>query len=326
VSGRDVLDFAFRHGVLILSLVTGVTALTVLISYVLPETYSASGLVLVERFKSPTLRQNFVRYTSDSVEVMQTELELVKSRAVAEAVVDRLKLEDRPEEEPRGIGRVMAWLAERGMIPKVSRREGLIGSIGDGLSVEHEAPANLLRISFTHPNREYAADVARAVTDTYLEFRLSAFTSNASRFLADQVQKAEEELRRLRNAQTRRTAPAQSGILALQIQALERRYLFFSSKLDEARAEEASDVSLTNVRVVDYPSVPSQPRIPRLFKVLAGFAASVLLALSIAVVREYFDHSVRSSADMDPETGVSVLGSLARVGPLSMRRLVRLRS
>ena len=75
-----------------------------------------------------------------------------------------------------------------------------------------------------------------------------------------------------------------------------------------------------NVQVVDWPSVPVQPRFTRLFLIILAFVAGGVLAVSTALLLDYFDHRVYVPRDVEAHLDVPVLGSVSRLGWLARIR------
>ncbi len=90
----------------------------------------------------------------------------------------------------------------------------------------------------------------------------------------------------------------------------------YRQRYDQAKVDETADVRLINVRVVDYADVPGQPRLSRLLLILLSLPTGLLLALGIAMLREYFDRRVLSPGAAERILGLPELGSV----PLLRRR------
>lgn len=138
------------------------------------------------------------------------------------------------------------------------------------------------------------------------------------------VQLGAERLRRLKDqaeAARRRLETlesSQSGVdaLRLEIAALETDYRDYSKRYEEARMSEVASASLINVSAIDRASVPSRPPNSRLFLLVVAAAGSLLLALMVALLREYFDRRLADPESAEDVLGVPDLGSV----PLLRRR------
>ena len=72
-------------------------------------------------------------------------------------------------------------------------------------------------------------------------------------------------------------------------------------------------MTMVNVRVVDYASQPERPAYSRLFLIGIAIAGGLVLALLIAVVREYFDRRIFRPDLAERILGIPSLGSVPRL-------------
>jgi uncharacterized protein involved in exopolysaccharide biosynthesis len=313
---RDVSAFAFRHARLATAVIVGVTALVALLAYSRPATYASTTLLLVEVSRNPTLRTEVVNETLGFAEAMTSEIELIRSRTVAERVVDGLGL-DRLADPP--VGPLDAWrrgasewLRARGVLAPLDQRESAVRRIQQGIDISQPQLSNLLAVRFASRDAGEAARIAGAVTDAYLELRRLVYRDDTHAFLEARVSETEQELERVLAGLRRQASEADRLLLDVKRRALESSYLFYRERLDRARADQVADVSLLNVRVVDPPRIARAPERSPLSLVLAALPASLVLALGLALVRDYLDPRVHSADDVRSVAGVPVLGSVRR--------------
>ncbi len=324
-SARDLVRFAFRHRRLMLGVISGVTALASLLVYLIPPVYRATSLILVEPGRSPTLRADTVSYPINAEMLVASEIEIVLSRAVAESVVDRLALDQRPVTDTAGrrlSERIKTALHDWGLLTKIGHREGLIRGIQVDLKAKQPARTNLLEITYPADSPEHALEMASEVTEAYLEYHQKIFTDNTSAFLAERVRAAERELNQSRMDRRRETSPPRIEALELREQALEASYLFYMEKLDRAGARDHADASLSNVRIVDYPTLPAKPRFSRLLLIFVALVGSSVLSISVALVADFFDSGVYRPEDLASRIDVPVLGSVRRARRGIRRRIL----
>jgi uncharacterized protein involved in exopolysaccharide biosynthesis len=323
--------FLFKHLRLIsmvVVLVTGVTGL--LVYYVIPQTYWAKGVVLIERGKSPTLRSDLAFVPGDMDSAINSEIEIAQSRGVVEQVVDRLGL-DKREEKVNAFRRISGaftdFLDRVGLLPKVDKRERVIRSVLNNIEVKQPARSDLLSISFAADDPKYATEVSHALIDAYIDKHRAIFTDNTASFFDARLKDTENSLSKLRERLQLETEPSRGDELKLEVKALEAAYLLNRDKRDRARSASTGDESLVNIRVVDYPSVPVRPSLPRLILLLAAFGASLVLAICLALLRGYFDHMVYSPADLPADLDMPLVSSVrqSRAGKLGKVRAVEKR-
>ncbi len=204
---RDLLEFCFKRKNTILGWWLFITLLTGVLVYVYPQGYLAQSAVLVERTKSPMLTPgNFT--APDMAEAMNTEAQIVRSRPVAEVVVDQLGLDapaaqDAPPESAwEAFGSAISRsLVAFGLQDQVSAREAWIETLMLQVSVEPIVDSNVLTVRYSSPDPELAAGIVNAVTDAYIAQRRSLYsTRGASGYFRGRMEKAGEELEKLREA------------------------------------------------------------------------------------------------------------------------------
>ncbi len=328
---RDMALFLFKHLRLISMVVVLVTGVTGLLVYlVIPQTYWAKGVVLIERGKSPTLRSDVAYAPGDLDSTINSEIEIAQSRGVVEQVVDRLGL-DKREEKVNAFRRISEafsdFLDRVGLLPKVDRRERVIRSVLNNIEVKQPARSDLLSISFANDDPQYATVVDHALIDAYIEKHRAVFMDNTASFFEARLKETENSLSKLRERLQLETDPTRGDELKLEVKALEAAYLLYRDKRDRARSAATGDESLVNIRVVDYPSVPIRPFLPRLILILAAFGASLVLAICLALLRGYFDHMVYSPADLPADLDLPLVSSVrqSRAGKLRKVRAVEKR-
>lgn len=118
----------------------------------------------------------------------QTQYELLKSRTLAQRVIQDLRLTEHPQFAER-----MAAMTERaGDTPPTQpdRERALVGSLLEALSIEPVRNSRLVKINFDSPDPQLAARVANAWADGFiasnLERRFQA-TSFASKYLEERL-------------------------------------------------------------------------------------------------------------------------------------------
>lgn len=187
-SKRDVAYILFKRKSLILSVFILTTILVTVGCYTTPPSYKASSAVYITRNIPPVPYSPHGYFTSplDRVEVITTEITLIKSRAVIEKVVDtlmadgkapkkevkgsRLKILERPKAIMRSVKQnIDDWLIYLGLVGKVDSREQMINSFGNNIKARALVDSNIVEISYVHEDQEFSAYLVNTVTRTYLE-------------------------------------------------------------------------------------------------------------------------------------------------------------
>jgi uncharacterized protein involved in exopolysaccharide biosynthesis len=124
--------------------------------------------------------------------------------------------------------------------------------------------------------------------------------------LQEQINEASRKLRALESQESR------IRDMELGISAAERSYQEYQRRYEEQRLGALSNPDVVNVRVIEYASVPVKPDHSRLFYIILGIGGGAILALAIAVIKEYFDHRVTDPDAIQELLGLPALGSLER--------------
>jgi len=83
---------------------------------------------------------------------------------------------------------------------------------------------------------------------------------------------------------------------------------------DNAVLAERSESNFADVRLVAPAELPQKPSISRLLLILIGFACGMILALLIAIIREYFDQRTADLEEIETILGLPSLGAVFDLG------------
>lgn len=223
---RDLIRILFKRKWWIVSAVALGFALATLLALLQRPIYRATTAIQIDRaaarvvdYKDGTANTENGGYYYDEREFLLTQIEVLKSKALAERVMEglRLDLDRKPavrdgaavlregDKEATGgdgyIDRIMATLRKRRepsiKDERVLDRESVIASLRSSLLVEPVRNSRLVKISADGPDPALAARIANAWADTYiasnLERRFEA-SSYAKTFLEQQLAKTKERL------------------------------------------------------------------------------------------------------------------------------------
>jgi uncharacterized protein involved in exopolysaccharide biosynthesis len=322
-SARDLAEIVFKHLGFASAIFIAVLILSVAVVYLMPPYYESTSKVLVERGKRPTQRSDILEYPLEAFEAITSEMEIITSRTVAEDVVDRLRLVDAPRRDTLGrrIGDALQDLLDRlGLLTRLSRRESLIKNVQQSLRVEPVPQSSVLAITYGAESPTEAAQIATAVTESYLAQHGKIFRADTANFFEERVAEIGKELTAARDQQRRETDLSRSQALLLEVSVLEKAYTFYRDKLNTARADMVADESLVNVRIIDSPVPAARPARSRMFSLSLAAAGGLLLAVALSLLREYFDHNIYSEREIDGYVDLPVLGSVVFVPGLDVSR------
>lgn len=237
----------------ILALAVLVTVLTVLVVLNMPSKFSSNATLLIESQQAKAISiEEVVGINSSQQEYYLTQFEILKSRAIAETVVDKLKLKDHPDfaVKPSLMQRLRDLVPflpdeDAALSPEqiaFREREALVNAFQDRLYISPIRKTQLVKIYFTTYSPTLAAEVANAVGDEYINSQLEAklgITQKAASWLGGRLGELRKQLddseARLQAYREKEGLIDVEGVQGLGAKELER----LSDELTEARSHKA---------------------------------------------------------------------------------------
>lgn len=188
----------------VVTVLLATAGLVIGVSLILPKKFTAAASVVVDSKPDPL---SAVAYGSGiSAAFMATQIDIIESDRVALRVVRNLKLAENPNvreqwtEDTGGTGSIEQWLSEsfkRRMVVKPSRE------------------SNVLTISYTAPDPKFAAALANAFVQAYVDTALELRTDPAKRYSTFFDTRVKDARETLEAAQARLSAfQRDKGIIA----------------------------------------------------------------------------------------------------------------
>ena len=224
--------------------------------------YRATATILIESQNANVVSIEEV-YGLDmgNQQYYETQFAILGSRPIAEAVVDRLNLEARPEIptlDPNagwmgkfvyrvrsGLRRVFGGTPDEAAPRTAESRQELLKSYRENLDVAPLDKTQLVNIHYSSPNRNLAADVANAHAQAYIENILDArlqVTQTASNWMARRVEDlkgkletAEANLQAYREEESLIDAEGVQSLPTQEINELTSRLVEARRRLSDAR-------------------------------------------------------------------------------------------
>ena len=253
-------------------------------------TYTAEGRVLVKQLPgTPFLN-------------VATEAEVLSSAAIAELAVLELGADVSPER-----------LLERLEV----------------VPVADEASTDVLDVSYSSSDPEFAAAAVNAFSESYIEHRRDTALAGAraeEQALANRV----EELRRQLNDLSERIEAARADNRAAEVATLESERTVAAAQLGSLQQQldtvVASTVGVSGGEILEAAQVPSAPTSPNHVRNGAlGLFLGLALGVGLALVRERLEDSFRGREEVERGLGAPVLATVGRYSlPKKGSRLVTL--
>jgi len=214
----NVLIATFRRRLRLFAAVALVVFAAVLL-YTMQQTprYTATAQVMLDSRREQVTDMNAVLsgLPADSSPVIDTEVEVLRSRSLANRVVTQLRLDRDPYFNPylAAPKSRFSWLpwAKKAVAPSTAispleaqrRRERIVDRVLSGLKVQRAGMTYLIAVSYTHDEPAEAAKLANAFADLYLTEQLEAkfdATAKANEWLDTRVAELRDQLQQAEGA------------------------------------------------------------------------------------------------------------------------------
>jgi exopolysaccharide transport family protein len=252
-SGAELINLALgflRRQYLVIIITTALAfAASVVFLRIAPPTYTAQVKVLFGNSKAP-----FVQHQSAPDETpvdLESQMEILKSNAVATSVIRQLNLADDPEFNGKGGWLHSAWKAIRGKLGstpqgrEIDPADELIAEFERRLSAWRVGSSTVIQISFNSNNAARAAEIANAIAGAYIDDQLKAKADahrTATAWLHGRLQELGQDAltaeRALNELKTKSNIVAVDGKLMdeQQVTALNSRLVAARAQTSEAMA------------------------------------------------------------------------------------------
>ena len=187
--------------VLVMALTIGTT---LAVSLILPKQYMAQSSVVVDIRPDPISAITYPSLMTSAL--MATQLDIIQSDRVAQRVVRNLKLAENPQvrrqwqEETNGEGDIEAWLGE---------------SFQKNMDAKPSRESNVITISYRAPDPRFAAALANAFVQAYIDTALELRVDPAKQYSTFFDTRSKEARETLEKAQSRLSAfQREKGIIA----------------------------------------------------------------------------------------------------------------
>ena len=160
-----------------------------------PPTYTAQVKVLFGNPKAQFVQQQSVLAADTPVDSVQLEsqIQILKSKAIATSVINQLKLADDPEFEKPGLSSrsiIQEWLGGPHPVRPVDPMDRLVDDFDKRLSAIRLGFSTVIEISFSAGSAERSAEIANTIANTYVTDQLNAkldANRTASAWLQDRL-------------------------------------------------------------------------------------------------------------------------------------------
>jgi succinoglycan biosynthesis transport protein ExoP len=202
----EIVNFAMGFLRRQYSVVLFTSALTIAASAIYlkttPPTYTAQVKVLFGNPKAQFVQQqSLVPDAPIDLAQIETQLQVLKSDAVATSVINKLRLADDPDFRPSRsfMGTIRSWFSssqppqeqQASTDPRTPPSDGLIAAFEDRLQANRIGFSNVIEITFGSSRPDRAAEIVNAVANAYITDQLNAkfeANRNATSWLQERLQ------------------------------------------------------------------------------------------------------------------------------------------
>lgn len=200
---RQFLAILLARKTLFVAVLLAVLLPALAVSLWLPKQYTAVASVVIDAKPDPLSAMAFQTTTSPAV--MATQVDIILSDRVARRVVRMLKLSENPQireqwtSATKGVGDIETWLVER---------------LQKELDVKPSRESSVINIAFRAPDARFAAGMANAFVQAYIETAVDLRVDPAKQYSAFFETRAKEARETLEKAQSRLSAfQRESGVV-----------------------------------------------------------------------------------------------------------------
>jgi capsular exopolysaccharide synthesis family protein len=350
ITHHDVIRFVKRYYATIA--LTTLAGVVLALAYVLTATplYTARTQIIIDPSLPQALRENGSGslFAIDNAQV-ESQLEVLRSEKIANAVIDALQLETDPQFNADGgpslWGRFMALFSDdTGQVDPFILRRATLYRLQAGLSVRRIGLSYAIDIQFRSQSPELSAKIANATAQAYVDEQIAARAQAARQGgqwleqridqLRQQMNKAALEAQKFRarrdyrltprngsngsadrasTAEDRQAAAAsrQNTMEELESTAQTYRRIYESYLMAYTEAVQKQSYPITNARVITPATRPLAKSHPRSKLILAfGGLMGALAGLAIAFFRHSTDRSVWGARQIREELGLECLANI----------------
>ncbi|WP_162792484.1 polysaccharide biosynthesis tyrosine autokinase [Novosphingobium sp. P6W] len=196
---KSLINVVRRNALLITGVVIGVVIVGIVITMLMTPTYKATAQILIEDQADQIIEGSELQKaaaSSDTDRFLQTQLGIVKSRALARSVVQSGRF-DRDAGFFEALGSRMPEAGAPNQKLDVARQDAAIKALLDVLSVDMAPDSRIAAITITSRQPGLSAKLANSYAERFIEYNLSRkfdSSSYARQFLADQLEETRVKL------------------------------------------------------------------------------------------------------------------------------------
>lgn len=314
----EVINFGIgllrRQYLVILVTATLATATSLLYLRLVPPTYTAQVQMLLANPRPQFVQQqSLLAEPAFDLSQIETQLQLLRSKATAVAVIDQLKLTEDPDFKASGLSFQSLWQRVRSLVSTGSKKaappethgepsDTLVDAFLSRLSAGRVGYSNIIEVSFSSSNAVRAAEIVNAVANTYVADQLNAkFDANrkATSWLQERLRDLGDQALAAQRAVD--VYKAQNNIVSLDGKPIDEQQITeINNRLAAARAQ-ASEATAKLARYENLLAV--DPKKPSSIDNLDAIGTDALNSQIITGLRQQYLELTRREAELAGRVG-----------------------
>ncbi|SPP93890.1 AAA family ATPase [Bradyrhizobium vignae] len=307
------LVFARRQYLVIIVTAALVTATSLIYLRLVPPTYTAQVQVLLGNPRAQFIeKQSLLSEPLVDVAKIETQLQIIKSRATAVAVISQLKLADHPDFKEYGpsLSSLWRWIRRWGSkLPEHSQSatsdepsETTIANFLDRLSASRVGYSHVIEVNFSSSDPVLAAEIANAIAKAYINDQLEAkfeATRTATSWLRERLRTLGEEA--LTAERAVEAYKSQNNIVSSGGKPIDEQQITeLNTRLAAARAQSSEAAA----KLARYESLlSSDPATPSSIGNLDAVGADATNSPIITALRQQYLELTRREAELSARVG-----------------------
>ena len=288
---KELWQVLLRYRWKIAGFTFAVTLAAVLIAFSLTPIYQATSTLLIQQEETKVISiDDLYGVDGQGDSYLNTQYEVLKSRALSEKIVKKLNLVNNPEfnsslrPKPWYSG-LLDWRSWFGMqLPSVDEEEmqqlifkRTVDAFASNLSIEPVKKTQIVKVNFTSESPKLAAAVANAIAEGYIENYLESkleMTTSANAWMHKQMESlgaklktAEQKLQIFREQENLVDLEGVMTLTSKELQAITESYIQARQKLSQVQSvyEQVSKISGGDFKsYYNLPAVLSHPLVQKL--------------------------------------------------------------
>lgn len=159
-----------------------IVAVAILMQYISPQPFSAKAVVLVEHNRAPMMRAD-ISPGLQTVDVLNTQVDIILSHTVIANAVDMVKPHERPE-KPGFIKDMKksfrSALVSVGLSDEATKRDNWIRYLLKNVSVKALVSSSIIHIKYTDENPDWSSDMVNAIVQSYIKHHVELYNSSGT--------------------------------------------------------------------------------------------------------------------------------------------------